>query len=95
MFKNAIWNDPIRWTEKTIGSKTKFISVLFMQFFLFVVTVLVYSRLTYKLYGHIDFYPLFVFVFTGMVLMPFAYLIALRKMLIELKKTIPNQKGKL
>jgi hypothetical protein len=74
-----VFKDPIGWTKIAIGSKFKFWVAVFLQV-LFAVFVL-YASARGKM---LDF--LWVLVPLFMIVFPFYYLYALRKLLLELQK---------
>ena len=86
MFDKAVWNNPITWTEKVVGNKYMFMSLLFLQLLLGCSSVGVFLLLSYKLFGHMSFPPFAILIILGMVLLPIAYLFALRRLFIKYKQ---------
>ena len=91
MFENAIWKDVLRWSEKAVGTKPRFIFLLLIHLLLFLIAISIFTALTLRISGHTYFHPFYIFLFVTIVLMPAMYLFALRKLLAELKKHIPNR----
>ena len=83
-----LFKDPIGWAQKSFGSKFNFWSWNFLHVAVGALTVYLFVKGTLSLY----FVLLVVIVF--IILQPFHYLYALRKLVLELKKHEKTSEGK-
>jgi len=83
-----LWKDPIGWAQKYVGSKFNFWLWIFLHVSVGALTVYLFIKGTLSLY----FVLLVVIVF--IILQPFYYLYALRKLVLELKKREKTPEGK-
>ena len=80
----TLWNDPIRWSERTCGNKFMFwLSIFCHILIVFIIVFMVHLISTPN--ERLKIYICF-FVIYGAVIAPTMYLYALRRLLIELKK---------
>jgi hypothetical protein len=82
-----IFRDPIKWANGMVGSRTSFLSYFFLNVFVGVLTIYVYLKGTLSLSYVLLIVSLFI------IIQPFYYLYALRKLVLELKKQDKIQAG--
>ncbi len=85
MLENAIWKNPNKWAEKTVGTKNKYLLLLLMHLVLGFGSILIFSLSSNRIFGYY-FHPFNIILFIGMILMPLMYLFALRKLLLKLRE---------
>ena len=85
---NFLFKDPIGWAQKSFGSKFNFWSWNFLHVFVGAVTVYLFIKGALSLY----FFLCMVIVF--MVILPFYYRYAGRKLVLELQDREKTHEGK-
>jgi len=79
-----LWKDPIGWAQKLVGVRFKFLLCVFLHVFAGATTVYVWIRGTPSIY-----FVLLLVVFF-IIFLPFEYLYALRKLVLEFQKRERN-----
>ena len=82
MLKNALWKNPIGWSEKAVGTKFRFWLMISLQIFITFCIVFIFSLFA----TFWELCKICVIVITGTAFFPTMYLYALSRVLRELSK---------